>query len=349
MIGKKPRKLLLIGSSNGNAHIRNYYELIKDHFDEVLIVTNIPIDYCNHKVVGFGLKDLLKLFGSIKAVKAIIGTYQPDIIHAHQSNVYGYVAAKANQGKYPLVLTAWGSDVLILPDTNFFNKYIVRTALKRANYITADARFMGDKIQKLTGRTDTVIANFGIDISLSEENEPKENLIYSNRLHNELYNIDKIISGASDFLRNHEDWKIIIGANGDKTEELKLLAEKNLPSGSYSFPGFLSREENKAIYLRSHIYVSIPSSDGTAISLLEAMAYGCVPIVSDLPANREWIENDENGVIAKEGELPQALEKALSMDREKVAEINRKIILDRGSKENNRKLFLEIYDRCLNV
>ncbi|TNF47102.1 MAG: glycosyltransferase [Bacteroidetes bacterium] len=349
MTSKKANKLLLIGSSNGNAHIRNYYELIKDHFDEVLIVTNVPIDYCEHKVVGFGLKDPLKLFGSIKAVKAIIAAYQPDIIHVHQSNVYGYVATKANQGKYPLVLTTWGSDVLILPNTNFFNKYIVKTALKGANYITADARFMGDKIQNLTGRTDTVIANFGIDISLSDENPPKENLIYSNRLHNELYNIDKVINGTGDFLRKNEDWKIIIGANGSKTEELKALAEKNLPNGSYSFPGFLSREENKSNYLRSHIYVSIPSSDGTAISLLEAMAYGCIPVVSDLPANREWIEDGINGIIVKNNDLTSALDKAKNLDQKVVAELNRKIIRERGSKENNRKLFIQIYENCLNA
>ena len=33
-------KLLLIGSSNGNTHLSNYYELIKNEFDEIHVITN---------------------------------------------------------------------------------------------------------------------------------------------------------------------------------------------------------------------------------------------------------------------------------------------------------------------
>lgn len=345
----KNKKLLLVGSSSGNAHLKNYYELIQDYFDEVLIVTNVPIDYCAHKTVAFGLKNPFKLIRSIRELRKIISSYAPDIIHVHQSNVYGYAAVKANTENRPLVLTAWGSDVLLLPDTNAINKHLVTKALSGADFITADAGYMGEKIASLTGRTDTVIANFGIDISVDTELPLKEKLIYSNRLHNPLYNISKVIEGSAKFLSSNKDWKLIIAATGSETEDLKKLAAQSLPEGSYSFPGFLSREDNKHNYLHSMLFVSIPSSDGTAVSLLEAMAYGCIPVVSDLPANREWINDGVNGIIVKDGKIEEALIKALTLDPKKVAEINRKIILERGSKENNRKHFFDIYDRCLNA
>jgi len=45
------------------------------------------------------------------------------------------------------------------------------------------------------------------------------------------------------------------------------------------------------------IYVSTSLYDGTSVSLLEAMASGCFPVVSDIPSNREWIRDGENGFL----------------------------------------------------
>ncbi len=55
------------------------------------------------------------------------------------------------------------------------------------------------------------------------------------------------------------------------------------------------------------IYASCSESDATSVSLLEAMAAGCYPIVSDLPANREWITDGRNGSL-----FPAADEHALA-------------------------------------
>ena len=48
------------------------------------------------------------------------------------------------------------------------------------------------------------------------------------------------------------------------------------------------------------LYISAASSDGTSISLLEAMYFKSIPILIDLPANREWIQNNENGFIVQD-------------------------------------------------
>ena len=40
------------------------------------------------------------------------------------------------------------------------------------------------------------------------------------------------------------------------------------------------------------------------LSVIEAMAHGCVPLLSDLPANHELVQSGANGLILPLGALP---------------------------------------------
>jgi glycosyltransferase involved in cell wall biosynthesis len=65
---------------------------------------------------------------------------------------------------------------------------------------------------------------------------------------------------------------------------------------------WMARDELTHQLASSDIYVSCSASDATSVSLLEAMAAGCYPIVSDLPANREWITDRVNGALFPVGD-----------------------------------------------
>lgn len=342
---KKNKKLLLIGSTKGSVHVKNYYNLIKDYFDEVLVVSNYPVDFCACKTIDFSIKNPFKTLKSIKGLRKIMQDFNPSVVHVHQANSFGYITAKANKNKFPLVLTTWGSDVLLLPKQGFLYKHIVKKALKGANYITADASFMIKAIKNMGVKTEVLLANFGIEYD-NIQIPQKENVIYSNRLHNDLYNIDKIIEAFSEFVKENPTWKLVVGANGNNTENLKQLASNILPPSSYDFIGFVDKEENQKQYLKSKIWVSIPSSDGTAISLLEAMGYGCIPVLGDLPANNEWVKNNENGIIVKES-LSKSLTQALSLSIEEVQQKNIELVLNKATKKSNKHKFESLYDKII--
>jgi len=346
-MNSEPKKLMLIGSSRSDVHLKNYYNLIADYFDEILIVTGNEIDYAPFRIIDFGLKNPLSILNNIRKLSKLIDEFSPSVIHVHQANSYAFITSLANKKRIPQVLTTWGSDVLLLPKKNPFYKYIVRKSLKSSDRITADATYMGEEIAKLIGPVKVTIANFGIEHDkLKADLSLKENLIYSNRLHNDLYNIDQILIAFKEFQWNHPSWKLIIAGNGSNTEILKDYAIKELPENTYEFVGFVNAETNQSFYKRARIYVSIPSSDGTSISLLEAMAFGTIPVLSDLPANNEWVKNQENGIIVKTS-LPYALNDALNLDQEKVANLNAEIIDRKASKKANKKIFESIYDDLL--
>jgi glycosyltransferase involved in cell wall biosynthesis len=79
------------------------------------------------------------------------------------------------------------------------------------------------------------------------------------------------------------------------------------------FVGRLSPDEQARWYGAARWYLSQPESDSVSVSVLEAMAHGCVPVLSDLAANRELVDDGRNGLIVggNEGGLVQRLDALL--------------------------------------
>jgi glycosyltransferase involved in cell wall biosynthesis len=88
--------------------------------------------------------------------------------------------------------------------------------------------------------------------------------------------------------------------------------------------------------------------DGTSVSLLEAMGSGAFPIVTDIPANREWIVNGENGFLVptdEEGILANRIIDAIRNQAmlEKSREDNLFVVEEKAVWRVNIKKVEEVY------
>ncbi len=342
------KKLLIIGSNS--IHVYNYINLVKDYFDEIILITNKKREGTDVKTIELDFH--LKLSSRLKTVakiKKLIQEYAPSIIHIHQVNSYAYYSLiAARKSSVPKILTAWGSDILLSPKKNYLLKKMVQFNLRHADFFTSDSEFMAEEMRSLLPRRklDILIANFGIEII--EKDLLKENIIYSNRLHKKLYQIESVINAFKLFLENSIDksWKLVIAATGEETNNLKSMVEHLNLKGNVEFVGWVDQEKNVEYYSKARLFVSIPESDATSISLLEAMAYGCIPVLSDLPANREWIDDGKNGIIVN-SPSENIFERALKLNISEVASINKRIIIEKGTKVANKKKFFQLYDHLL--
>ena len=61
--------------------------------------------------------------------------------------------------------------------------------------------------------------------------------------------------------------------------------------------GKIPHEELPAYLVTSDAFLSVPSVDATAVSLLEAMACGTPVVVSSLDSALEWVTDGENGFV----------------------------------------------------
>ncbi len=341
-------RVLIVGPKS--VHLSNFIQLMEGSVSDYLFLTDSPPNESSQKfkVVNFSLKKLFDIRKSIVEMERIINEFDPDIIHVHQAGTHAFLILRAAGRSIPVIVTAWGSDVLVIPQRSYVYKKMVQFILKRATRITSDSIHMAEVMRSLVKglKPDISIINYGIDEIISQPN--KEKLFYSNRLHEKLYRINFILEGFKRFIESsgNDEYKLIIAGTGKETNALMKLSKVLGIQNSVEFAGWVNKKTNQDYYSKALFFISIPQSDATSISLLEAMSAGCIPVVSDLPANREWVKDGENGIIVSDLK-ENYLERAIGLNLEKVQDINQKIYFEKASKEVNRKKFVDLYQNIL--
>ena len=107
------------------------------------------------------------------------------------------------------------------------------------------------------------------------------------------------------------------------------------------------------MYSQHKFYLSASKSDGTSISLLEAMASSCIAITSDFASNLEWIIPGRNGFVFENGNsealrsllqhIPQLLDAALIKE---MGRYSRKLVSEKGDWNKNRQHFINSVMAC---
>lgn len=333
-------KILQVGPNS--VHVSYYISALSETEKDIYLLSEEVCDFQGVKenfVISFRSLNPSAVLKSNRLLKQLLVKLKPEVIHIHQVNRAAYFVARiARKLNIRVVTTAWGSDVLLIPKQNSFFKYLVTHSLKNSALVTADSQDMIQAMKALYPQGNYKLLQYGIDPIIAIE---KEKIIYSNRLHEPLYRIEKVIDYFKDFSAQHPDWKLVIAGTGSQTEHLKSLVKESNLASKTSFVGWQKKPENSAWYAKSSIYISIPSSDGTSVSVLEAMSAGCIPVVANLLVSHEWIVSEKNGIIEKIGENP--LLKALEIDREVCANINTELINNKATRAASIKEFVSFY------
>jgi glycosyltransferase involved in cell wall biosynthesis len=106
--------------------------------------------------------------------------------------------------------------------------------------------------------------------------------------------------------------------------------------------GHLRHEEVPGIFREADLYVALPEIDGASASLFEAMSAGLYPIVSDIPANRQWIRDGINGALVSY-EDPEAV--AAAIERAAAEPALRQGAIDRNLEFARSRLDIRINTR----
>ena len=241
----------------------------------------------------FGFWEYIRAY---KRFRNILNDLKPDILHAGWIYSTGLMAAVSRYK--PFLLMPWGSDILILPNKSVFFKKLSQYVIKRADMVTCDAQIVKQKIIKLANYPEERIIVFpwGIDLSLfcySEElriSTRKElgwedkKIVIMDRYFEPIYGIEYFLNALPKVVNEIPEVRILLIGSGSLEKNFrKKINDLNI-SKNVIFLGKIPNQELPKYLNASDLYVSSSLSDGSSLSLLEAMACALPVVVTDVPA-----------------------------------------------------------------
>ncbi len=280
-----------------------------------------------------------------------------NVIHIHWGIPTGLIGVWVGiLFKKPFIVTIHGSDLrMALGGPGFLGKVFV-SVCKNAVHVNCvsevqkiDLRRLGIPNEKIS------VIPMGIDERFLETGRQRRTefkkgpvTILSNRNLLPIYNVSLLIRAIPLILKEEPGTKFLIAGEGAEKRNLENEVTNLNLGNSVEFLGRVPHKEMPNLLAQSDIYVSTSFYDGTSVSLLEALASGAFPVVTDIPSNREWISEGNNGfLVPKEDENLLAL-KVLEAIRNlrllgEACEKNRKIVEQRALWRENIKKITELY------
>ena len=300
-------------------HVRRWAGYFHDSGHDVLLISFEDVDGCPFPARR--IKKLLptKLAGyaaALGAVKKELESFGPDIVNAIYAGGYGFIGAQS--GYRPLVVSAIGSDMLIDYPSSFVHRLQIEYALKRAALVTTDAESLSAAVEQ-AGVEPSRISEiyFGIDPAVfnregrTGRGDGPLRIISTRNLYS-IYRIDVLLAAFAG-LSERTAATLVICGDGPERASLEDEAKKLGIGDRVTFAGRLEPAGIAGELKKADIYVSTSSSDSTSVSLLEAMACGAVPVVTDLEANREWIRDGVSGLLFRTGDAAGLTEAMFSL------------------------------------
>jgi glycosyltransferase involved in cell wall biosynthesis len=336
---------------HGTVHTRRWITFFAERGHEVHVVTcgggdaddeddegrSLPRRY---EVHDLGPPQLGKLGYLLKipAARRVVRRLRPDVVHAHWATSYGLLALAA--GVHPLVVTAHGDDVLIAPG-NPLLRPIVKRVLRAADAVTVPSEHMRAAVHELVGAKRVEVFQYGVEterlaaLASTARAEAEGPLrIVSARPLLELYRVDVLLDALAGLDR---PFAADIAGDGPERLRLESQAQRLGLADRVRFHGQVAPHRVEKLIADAHVYVSVASSDGTSLALLEALALGAVPVLSDIPANASWIEDGETGVLVEATPVAvrEGIVRAAGLDRAGVAERNLRTVSERADRQRN--------------
>ena len=256
----------------------------------------------------------------IPRLSAIAERIEPTVVHAHWVTSFGWIAAKA--GLRPLVVSAWGSDLL---RAGPLVRHRNRAALRAADLVLADSRHLAAAAERLAPAARTEVVNWGIDLDRLSPATSAERaavraelgvgdaaVVLSTRDVKPLYNLPVLIGAFARLRAQMPDARLVLKHPQQRLpEELEAELARHGMQDAVLVRGRSSPEDLVRLYRAADVLVSIPDTDSSPRSVWEALACGCPVVVSDLPWAREFLTAGGVRVAVDEEAVARALAELL--------------------------------------
>jgi glycosyltransferase involved in cell wall biosynthesis len=251
--------------------------------------------------------------GLVRTLRKVVREIKPDVVHAGPVQTCAFIAALA--GVHPLVSMSWGSDLLKDAYANRWMGWITRYTLRRTDVLVGDCRAVRDTARAFgfDGDERCVLFPWGVDLARFRPGRADEIraragwqedfCVLSLRSWEPIYGVDVVVKAFARASQAEPRLRLFLLGGGSLAGMVQGLIEQYELRDRVQLVGQVSQNDLPRYYRAADLYVSASHSDGSSISLLEALASGLPALVSAIPGNREWIVPGETGWLFNDGDV----------------------------------------------
>lgn len=261
----------------------------------------------------FRWRDLPKY---VLGLRRIIRRIQPDLIHAGPIQTCAFIAVLT--GFRPILTMSWGFDLMKDVQRGWWWRFATRYTLRRSAYFTSDAQVTRDKaVAYGMDPNRTVVFPWGVDLqhfSPPTAHGPRSGFtLFCNRSWEPNYGVDVLARAFVRVAAQKPDVGLMLLGGGSQGQLIRQILERAGVAERVTFAGQIGQKDLPRYYHLADLFISPSHVDGSSVSLMEALACGLPCLVSDIPANKEWVFEGRNGWLFPDGDVDALTAKILAV------------------------------------
>lgn len=291
-------------AENGNQVFHVRLEAVRRQVEDRPVPAGVEIVHWAGGRDAFRWRDLP---GLVRDFRRLARAIQPDLVHAGPLQTCAFIAILS--GYHPVLAMSWGFDLMEDAERNRWWRWATRFVLQRADFFISDARVTRDRAVAYgmdAARTD--VFPWGVDLEQFSPSgagrlAPGGFTLLCNRSWEPRYGVDLLARAFVQAARADAELRLILLGGGSQAQVIRQVLERGGVSERVTFAGQIPQKDLPRYYRMADLYISPSHVDGSSVSLLEAMACGLPALVSDIPANCEWVTDGVNGRVFPDGAL----------------------------------------------
>jgi glycosyltransferase involved in cell wall biosynthesis len=281
---------------------------------------------------------------------------RPDLIHAGPIQTCAFIAMLT--GFRPILTMSWGFDLMKDVHRGWGWRKITQYVLRNTTYFTSDADVTRDvAVQYGMNPEKTIVFPWGVDLEhfapSTVQHPPSSGFtLFCNRSWEPNYGVDILARAFARVAAQRPEVSLLLLGGGSQGHIIRQILDSGGVNERVTFAGQISQRDLPRYYKMADLYISPSHVDGSSVSLMEALACGLPCLVSDIPANKEWVFEGQNGWLFPDGNVDALTAKILAAidQRASLPEIGKNARLvaeDRADWKKNFGKLLTAYEKTV--
>jgi glycosyltransferase involved in cell wall biosynthesis len=248
-------------------------------------------------------------------LEAVLEQVRPDLVHAGTIQTGAFLTALV--GFRPMLAMSWGSDILVDAGRDEFWGWMTRYALRRADMLVSDCTEVSHAARQLGGLEAARIVQFPWGVDTERFRSGPDTLllrrlpgwegsaiVLCTRSWEPNYGVLHLLDAFCLARRRMPRLRLVLLGSGSQKEAVRHFVSDEGLDDVVLLAGATPPEQLPEYFRAVDVYASCAYSDGSSLSLLEAMATGLPVLATDRASNREWVTGPDHGLLAPFGDAP---------------------------------------------